>query len=188
MLYVSGLDRATADAAFPLARGRAARRAEPPARRPATRPRWSRRTARDTSRIETGQRRPPRHRHLERSGVRAPRHRRGHRAPELRRHRARARTRCRRSIRKPIERQLPGAGHAWPLGEAVEPPPPPPVKLVAALRTFFANSTGAYGILIASPERVLVERYSAFGGTGSRDAKLVDDQGDHLHADRPADP
>jgi CubicO group peptidase (beta-lactamase class C family) len=65
---------------------------------------------------------------------------------------------------KPIERHLPGAGHAWPLGEAVEPPVPPPVKLVAALKTFFANSTGAYGILIASPEQVLVERYSAFGG------------------------
>ena len=64
---------------------------------------------------------------------------------------------------KPIERHLPAAGHAWPLGEAVEPPPPPPVKLVAALRTFFANSVGAYGILIASPEQILVERYSAFG-------------------------
>ncbi len=65
---------------------------------------------------------------------------------------------------KPIGRHLPNARHAWPLGEAVEPPPPPPVKLVAALKTFFANSTGAYGILIASPERILVERYSAFGG------------------------
>ena len=65
---------------------------------------------------------------------------------------------------QPIQRHLPGAGHAWPLGEAVEPPVPPPVKLVAALKTFFANSTGAYGILIASPEQVLVERYSAFGG------------------------
>ena len=65
---------------------------------------------------------------------------------------------------KPIERRLPGAGHAWPLGGAVEPPPPPPVKLVAALKTFFANSAGVYGILIASPEQILVERYSAFGG------------------------
>jgi CubicO group peptidase (beta-lactamase class C family) len=64
---------------------------------------------------------------------------------------------------KPIERHLPGAARAWPLGAAVESPPPPPVKLVAALRTFFANSTGAYGILIASPEQVLVEKYSAFG-------------------------
>jgi CubicO group peptidase (beta-lactamase class C family) len=65
---------------------------------------------------------------------------------------------------KPIERHLPGAGHAWPLGEVVEPPAPPPVKLVAALKTFFGNSPGAYGILIASPEQILVERYSAFGG------------------------
>jgi CubicO group peptidase (beta-lactamase class C family) len=65
---------------------------------------------------------------------------------------------------KPIERHLPGAGHAWPLGEVVDPPAPPPVKLVAALKTFFGNSPGAYGILIASPEQILVERYSPFGG------------------------
>ncbi len=65
---------------------------------------------------------------------------------------------------KPIERHQPNAGYAWPLGAAVEPPPPPPVKLVAALKTFFANSTGAYGILIASPEQILVERYSSLGG------------------------
>ena len=65
---------------------------------------------------------------------------------------------------KPIARHLPAAGLAWPLGGVVEPPVPPPVKLVAALKTFFANSTGAYGILIASPEQILVERYSAFGG------------------------
>jgi CubicO group peptidase (beta-lactamase class C family) len=64
---------------------------------------------------------------------------------------------------QPIERQLPAAAHAWPLGSAVEPPLPPPVKLVAALKTFFTNSAGAYGILIASPEQILVERYSAFG-------------------------
>ncbi len=65
---------------------------------------------------------------------------------------------------RPVERHRPNAGRAWPVGDAVEPPVPPPVKLVAALKTFFANSTGAYGILIASPEQVLVERYSAFGG------------------------
>ncbi|HUN44388.1 MAG TPA: serine hydrolase [Acetobacteraceae bacterium] len=64
---------------------------------------------------------------------------------------------------QPIERTLPGATHAWPLGEAAESPPPPPVKLVAALRTFFANSPGLYGILIASPEQILVERYNTFG-------------------------
>jgi CubicO group peptidase (beta-lactamase class C family) len=45
----------------------------------------------------------------------------------------------------------------------VEPPQPPPVKLVAALRAFFAGSPGAYGILIASPSQILVERYSPFG-------------------------
>ena len=65
---------------------------------------------------------------------------------------------------KPIARHLPGAGHDWPMGEAVEPLHPPPVKLVAALNAFFANSAGAYGVLIASPHRVLVERYSRFGG------------------------
>lgn len=63
----------------------------------------------------------------------------------------------------PVERELPGAGHAWPVGDAVEPPVPPPVKMVAALRTFFTNCPGAYGILVASPERVLAERYSPFG-------------------------
>jgi CubicO group peptidase (beta-lactamase class C family) len=65
---------------------------------------------------------------------------------------------------KPIVRHMPGQGHPWPVGEAVEPPHPPPVKLVAALRTFFANSAGAYGILIASPHRVLVERYNPWSG------------------------
>jgi CubicO group peptidase (beta-lactamase class C family) len=64
---------------------------------------------------------------------------------------------------KPIERHIAAPGRAWPLGEVVETPPPPPVKLVAALRTFFTTSPGAYGILIASPEQVLVERYSSFG-------------------------
>ena len=62
-----------------------------------------------------------------------------------------------------IARALPGGAHAWPFGDAVDPPAPPPVKLVAALRTFFANSPGLYGILIASPEQVLVERYNTFG-------------------------
>ena len=42
-------------------------------------------------------------------------------------------------------------------------PQPPPVELAAALDVLFANSPGIYGILIASPDRVLVERYSAFG-------------------------
>ena len=52
---------------------------------------------------------------------------------------------------------------AWPRGDAVEPPAPPPAELAAALDALFANSPGIYGILIASPDRVLAERYSAFG-------------------------
>jgi hypothetical protein len=52
---------------------------------------------------------------------------------------------------------------AWPLGDAVEPPEPPSVKLTAALNTLFTNSPGIYGILIATPDRILAERYSPFG-------------------------
>ena len=51
----------------------------------------------------------------------------------------------------------------WPRGDAVELPPPPAAELADALDVLFANSPGIYGILIASPDRVLAERYSAFG-------------------------
>jgi CubicO group peptidase (beta-lactamase class C family) len=64
---------------------------------------------------------------------------------------------------QPIARQLPHAGASWPRGDAVEAPAPPPASLAGALDAFFAGSPGAYGVLIASPERVLAERYSAFG-------------------------
>ena len=67
---------------------------------------------------------------------------------------------------RPIARRLPDAERAWPLGAAVETPPPAPAALAAALDAFFANSTGAYGVLIATPDRVLGERYSAFGMPG----------------------
>ncbi len=53
---------------------------------------------------------------------------------------------------------------AWPYGDAVEPPARPEPELNAALDVLFANSSGIYGILIASPDRVLAERYSEFGG------------------------
>lgn len=56
-----------------------------------------------------------------------------------------------------------GAGRAWPHGATVERPAPPPQALGAALDAFFAKSAGTYGILIANPERVLLERYGAFG-------------------------
>lgn len=64
---------------------------------------------------------------------------------------------------KPLHRQLAGAGQAWPRGEDVAQPPPPPPGLAAALDAFFAASSGAYGVLIAQPDRVLAERYSSFG-------------------------
>jgi hypothetical protein len=36
-------------------------------------------------------------------------------------------------------------------------------EVARALDAFFARSTGAYGILIATPERIFCERYSEFG-------------------------
>lgn len=63
----------------------------------------------------------------------------------------------------PIPRQRPSAGGGWPLGETVETPAAPPAELARALDAFFAASSGAYGVLIATPERILCERYSAFG-------------------------
>ena len=64
---------------------------------------------------------------------------------------------------KPIQRQLPNAGQPWPLGDAVEPAKAPPASFAAALDAFFAGSPGAYGILVATPDRVLAEHYSPFG-------------------------
>ncbi|MGE0225793.1 MAG: serine hydrolase domain-containing protein, partial [Acetobacteraceae bacterium] len=64
---------------------------------------------------------------------------------------------------KPLHRHLPGAGKPWPRGEAVDDHVTPSPALVRALDAFFAGSAGAYGILIATPDRVLLERYSAFG-------------------------
>ncbi len=63
----------------------------------------------------------------------------------------------------PIARENAAAGRAWPLGDAVETPPPLPA-VAAAAEALFAASPGLYGILIATADRVLFERYSAFGG------------------------
>jgi Beta-lactamase len=63
----------------------------------------------------------------------------------------------------PLARRRGEPGRAWPLGDAVEAPPAPPAELARALDTFFARSPGAYGVLIANPERILCERYSEFG-------------------------
>ena len=64
---------------------------------------------------------------------------------------------------QPISRRPTDPGRAWPLGDAVEPPAAPPADVSRALDAFFARSGGAYGVLIATPERVLCERYSEFG-------------------------
>ncbi|WP_428484421.1 serine hydrolase domain-containing protein [Rhodopila sp.] len=63
----------------------------------------------------------------------------------------------------PIARRFPDAGASWPRGDAVERPASPPAALAGALDAFFASSPGAYGVLVAGPDRVLAERYSAFG-------------------------
>ncbi len=62
-----------------------------------------------------------------------------------------------------ISRQVTDAGRAWPLGTAVEKPPSVPSTMTAALDAFFASSPGTYGVLIGTPDRVLAERYSEFG-------------------------
>jgi hypothetical protein len=64
---------------------------------------------------------------------------------------------------QPVSRKRAEPGRAWPLGDAVETPPATPADVARALDAFFARSTGAYGVLIATPERVLCERYSEFG-------------------------
>jgi hypothetical protein len=66
---------------------------------------------------------------------------------------------------QPVSRKRAEPGRAWPLGDAVETPPAPPADVARALDAFFAHSTGAYGVLIAAPERVLCERYGEFGAT-----------------------
>jgi CubicO group peptidase (beta-lactamase class C family) len=64
---------------------------------------------------------------------------------------------------QPIPRHHPHAAQPWPLGDAVDTPTSPPAALTAVLDRFFTSSPGVYGVLIASPDRVLTERYSEFG-------------------------
>ena len=153
MLYVSGLDRETADAAFPLARGHAARRVDPAGRPPATKPRWSRRTGRVTSasRRTTPTGASPSPGTIRRSsrpivGAAIARPNYGgillgpHAAPAF--------------DPTPIERQLPGAGHAWPFGRGGRTAAAAAGQAGRrAARRSSPTPTGAYGILIASPEQ-----------------------------------
>ena len=65
---------------------------------------------------------------------------------------------------KPIERPKENSSKPWPLGDAVEAPPAPPAALSRALDAFFVGSSGAYGVLIANPDRVLCESYAPWSG------------------------
>jgi hypothetical protein len=62
-----------------------------------------------------------------------------------------------------VSRRRQEPGRAWPLGDAVEMPSALAADVARALDAFFARSNGAYGVLIATPERILCERYSEFG-------------------------
>lgn len=64
---------------------------------------------------------------------------------------------------KTIQRRAADPTTPWPLGDGVDTAKAPPAQVTAALDAFFRASRGAYGILIATPDRVLTERYSAFG-------------------------
>ncbi len=63
---------------------------------------------------------------------------------------------------KALSRHRPDADLPGPRGGGVDARPEPST-LAGALDVFFAGSPGVYGVLVASPDRVLVERYSAFG-------------------------
>ncbi len=62
----------------------------------------------------------------------------------------------------PIRRAA-ASGRAWPLGDDVAVLPAASGALARATERFFAVSPGVYGLLVASPERVLFERYGAGG-------------------------
>jgi hypothetical protein len=62
-----------------------------------------------------------------------------------------------------VPRQTGDSGRGWPIGDAVEKPPSAPAAMTSALDAFFATSPGVYGVLIGTPDRVLLERYSDFG-------------------------
>jgi CubicO group peptidase (beta-lactamase class C family) len=63
---------------------------------------------------------------------------------------------------EPIARRFPNAGKSWPVGDAVDAGPAS-AAFAGALDTYFASCPGTYGVLVASPDRVLTERYSDFG-------------------------
>ena len=163
MMYVSGLDRGTAERHF---RWRALGIPGGLTARPDASDGQAELTAAHRSRPHhhRDQRcRPPRHGALDRSGVRrAARRDRRSRGPAMAAS-CSARAPRRLSIRCRLRGSLPIRRRPGRAAMRVEPPAPPPAELAAALDALFANSPGIYGILIASPDRVLAERYSAFG-------------------------
>jgi CubicO group peptidase (beta-lactamase class C family) len=61
-----------------------------------------------------------------------------------------------------IPRRGADATTPWPVGDAVDKPKQPPAEVATALDALFRGSRGLYGILIATPDRILLERYSDF--------------------------
>lgn len=66
----------------------------------------------------------------------------------------------------PIARAAPSR-QRWPLGDDVPAPPATSAALARAVDRFFAASPGAYGILVATPDRILFEHYG-IGGAPER--------------------
>ena len=64
---------------------------------------------------------------------------------------------------RPISRSSGDPARDWPAGGAVATPAAAPLAMATALDAFVASSPGTYGVLIGTPDRVLAERYSAFG-------------------------
>lgn len=62
----------------------------------------------------------------------------------------------------PLSRPSRPEAAAWPLGNAGAPARPD-ATLAAAAEAYFASSPGLYGVMVATPETVLLERYSAHG-------------------------
>jgi CubicO group peptidase (beta-lactamase class C family) len=62
----------------------------------------------------------------------------------------------------PIARAAP-SGRLWPLGDDVPAPPATNPVLAGAVDRFLATSPGVYGVLVATPDRVLFERYGTGG-------------------------
>lgn len=62
-----------------------------------------------------------------------------------------------------VKRRQADPKRAWPLGDGVETGKSIPSSVQAEADTLFANSRGLYGVLIASPDRILFERYGEHG-------------------------